>query len=741
MRSKCSARHYLLFILLGAFAVRLYRLGVASLWYDETVSLYLARQDLVELTRHTAGDIHPPLYYYILHFWGRLAGWSEFAAAFVSVFFGVLLVALAFRVAKEWFVAPVPLLAALLVAASPFNLWYSQEVRMYTLGAFLGLASVYLFARMLAGAHFTPRPLLAYTVVSALGLYTLYYFVFVLVFENLVALVWLARRSRHFADARSFDSAPHTTRGSAQADNHPFDLQLHAGAPQSLIPNLAERSGDPAPFAGQSPTPRGRFAVSLWPLSQLAIAVLYLPWAFVALHQAIDPPVPPWRSLTNPLVALGESFSVLTFGQSVDPVQVLPLLVIVAVLLAMAVMQARRFVHPRSVGISGGFLLAYTLVPIVVILLLSLWKPLYHVRYIYIYSVGFYLLLAVGMARLARVRLGRALAAGAAVLFLVGAGYSAYNFWFNPRYADDDLRGAVQRLSSLWRPGDAILIDAGYAYTAFDYYGAVPVAWQGRLTDYAPGNVVASAGMISLADSAVVLQTGSIGGAPNLGWGSPASDFYATTVEETRAALDRVFAAHPRVWLLRLYDTVVDPDGIIRDYLAQRGRIIDDQGFAGESFARVQGYLTSRAPMTALPATAIPRRILLGRRIALVGYEPGQAAARGGLPVDVNVYWEAEEPTNVDEHVFVGLYAEDGTLVASSDEVPLGNALGTSRWSKGEILREPIRLMVPPETRGGRYTLRLTMYNPLTEEPLAPDPGSGAVENHQIVLTSIEVIK
>ncbi len=85
-------------ILLAAFALRLYRLGVASLWYDETVSTFLARQDLVALTRHTAGDIHPPLYYYLLHFWGQFAGWSEFAFAFASLFFGVLLIALVYRV-------------------------------------------------------------------------------------------------------------------------------------------------------------------------------------------------------------------------------------------------------------------------------------------------------------------------------------------------------------------------------------------------------------------------------------------------------------------------------------------------------------------------------------------------------------------------------------------------------------------------------------------------------------------
>ncbi len=190
------------------------------------------------------------------------------------------------------------------------------------------------------------------------------------------------------------------------------------------------------------------------------------------------------------------------------------------------------------------------------------------------------------------------------------------------------------------------------------------------MSDYAPGNAAIAAG-------AVVLQTGSIGGAANLGWGNPESDFYATTAAETRAALDRVFAAHPRVWLLRVYDTVVDSEGVIREYLAQQGRILDDRGFAGESFPRAQVYATTRVPLTTLPATAITSHTLLGGRIVLEGFEPSRVTVHTGQPLDANVYWQAEEPTNVDAHLFVGLFSEDGTLVASSEEVPLGNALGS----------------------------------------------------------------
>src|SRR5512136_1287988 len=189
-------------IILGGFALRLYRLGAQSLWYDETVSAYLASQSIPDLIAHTAHDIHPPAYYLLLHLWTRLAGRSEFALAFFSLAFGLLLIPLCYALARRLIGRPAAVWSALLVAISPYNLWYSQEVRMYTLGAALGLASVYFFVRMFAGLHSNVdhaqqtrppilRDFIVYAFVSELGLYTLYYFAFLLVFENLLALIWL----------------------------------------------------------------------------------------------------------------------------------------------------------------------------------------------------------------------------------------------------------------------------------------------------------------------------------------------------------------------------------------------------------------------------------------------------------------------------------------------------------------------------------------------------------------------
>jgi hypothetical protein len=472
-------------------------------------------------------------------------------------------------------------------------------------------------------------------------------------------------------------------------------------------------------FARKSKSPITNYSLRLWISSQFAIFILYLPWAFIALRQAIDPPVPPWRSFTSlPQVVL-ESFSALAFGQSIDPAYASPLLLIIALLVGAVLWHDRR----------GWFWFGYTFVPLATIFLLSFWKPLYHVRYLFIYASGFYILLALALDRLRAFRRSSFILLAACIVLL--SAFSIYNFWFDSQYANDDLRGAARYIAERYRPGDAILIDAGYTYTAFVYYFDQPIAWRGRLTDYTPRD----------SRDAIVLQTGSIGGAANLGWQNPESDFYPTTAEATRAALDKVFAAHPRVWLFRLYDTVVDPDGVIRDYLAQRGKIIDDQGFAGESFARAQGYLTSRTSLSGLPANATRVQVSLGERITLLGFDPISLTIRAGDPIDVNVYWQTQEPTNIDQHLFVGLFSAEGMLVAPTNEIPLGNAWGTSRWTPGEILREPVRLMTPAYIPPGNYVLRVALFNPQTNEPLPAQPGAWVAEFDQVGLTNVRIEK
>ena len=149
-----AKRNYLalLAILLLAFAWRVFRLDSQSLWYDEAVTAQVASQGIGELTRWTADDIQPPLYYYSVAGWTRLAGQGEWALRFPSGIFGTLTVPLMWAVALRLFgrgrsgrVAA--LAAALLTALSPLYVYYAQEARMYTQLTFLGLLAGYALLR------------------------------------------------------------------------------------------------------------------------------------------------------------------------------------------------------------------------------------------------------------------------------------------------------------------------------------------------------------------------------------------------------------------------------------------------------------------------------------------------------------------------------------------------------------------------------------------------------------------
>jgi mannosyltransferase len=688
-------------ILLLAFALRLYRLGYQSIWYDEGVSIHLARESLAALTAHTAGDIHPPLYYYLLHFWIKAAGSSEFAVAFLSLTFGLLLVPLVYCIGQHLYNPMVGALAALLVAVSPYNLWYSQEVRMYTLGALLGLVSLYSLFRLLARSEGRVY-WVGYILSAALGLYTLYYFAFLLVFLNLFVLGWWL---------------------------------------------WARRQGVKA------------LVLWHWVLAQLAVFLLYLPWLPIALHQATDPPVPPWRAFIPFWQVVVESWSALALGQSVEPRAIWPVLLAIAIIYGLGVAYAGtrfktedtsqrlkpplrtvfrltrdRILHPASCILWG-----YTFVPVLAIYLVSLWTPLFHVRYVFTYSPTFYILLAAGLAWLReRWRLGLSLVLS---LIVVASAYSIYNFHFEPRYAADDHRAAVEYIADRWRPGDAILINAGYAYPTFLYYYNGPIVWRGRLVDY-EGRASGWAGpSTTLRTGPVVLQTGSIGGAANLGWGNPQSDFYPTTEGETVQALERVFARHTRLWVFRAYDTVTDPDGFIRSWLDEHGLKFDELLVRGESGIRVQGYLTHKEPACEPISLEQPLNVPLGGQVTLLGYEKELTSVAAGEPFDLTVYWQPQEQLNVDYHLFYGLFDGQGRLWAQGDETPIGPLYRPSRWVAGEVVRHPVRLKVPVGTPPGDYAFQVGMYNPRTGQWLEIEDQNLAVQGVRVGLGSVQVIR
>ncbi len=131
-------------LILVAFAVRAVSLDAQSLWRDEVDALRFATVPWSEmLSTFTRPGWNGPLYFLLLRGWVTLTGTSEYAMRFFSLAFGVLCVPLVYALGHRLFNRSVGLIAALLVASSPYLTWYGQEVKMYTLVLALALLAVY----------------------------------------------------------------------------------------------------------------------------------------------------------------------------------------------------------------------------------------------------------------------------------------------------------------------------------------------------------------------------------------------------------------------------------------------------------------------------------------------------------------------------------------------------------------------------------------------------------------------
>ena len=140
-----------LLLLLGFF-VRAISLDAQSLWRDEVDALRFATAPWPEMVRNfTRPGWNGPLYYLLLRGWIALTGTSEYAMRFFSLLFGVLCAPLTYLVGRRLFNSSAGIIAALLVTLSPYMVWYSQEVKMYTLVTALALLAIYSLRRALEG--------------------------------------------------------------------------------------------------------------------------------------------------------------------------------------------------------------------------------------------------------------------------------------------------------------------------------------------------------------------------------------------------------------------------------------------------------------------------------------------------------------------------------------------------------------------------------------------------------------
>jgi hypothetical protein len=165
----------------------------SALWLDEALTVDIARAPLHQIPALLRDDGAPPLYYYLLHFWMQIFGQGNLAVRSLSGVIGVINLPVAwitgYRIGSRWWTlesaSPEEQAArrgrgratawavTLLVATSPFVVYYDTEARMYGLVILLGTLSVLSLTSMLR------RPTLwnaaGFAVITSASLYSHYW--------------------------------------------------------------------------------------------------------------------------------------------------------------------------------------------------------------------------------------------------------------------------------------------------------------------------------------------------------------------------------------------------------------------------------------------------------------------------------------------------------------------------------------------------------------------------------------
>lgn len=172
-----------------------------SAWCDEIVSLQnLDAPSLASFLTQVRQDDPPmvPLYFSILYGWTRLFGTSLIAARALSVILGLTLTAALFAAGNALFGRRAGLFAAIASALSLLHIYYSQEVRMYSLTLLLALLAVWAHLRTVERSD--AKSITLSVILNTLLMCT-HLFAFLIVgiqFVHLAALFLLRKTDRRF---------------------------------------------------------------------------------------------------------------------------------------------------------------------------------------------------------------------------------------------------------------------------------------------------------------------------------------------------------------------------------------------------------------------------------------------------------------------------------------------------------------------------------------------------------------
>jgi uncharacterized membrane protein len=535
-------------------ALRVLYLGKNGLWLDETFSVWMANHPVGDMLHWTTTlDQHPPLYYLLLHYWMSIFGDTPYYIRLLSALFGTATIPFIYLIGKRLSGVVVGLAAAMLLALSPFNVYFAQEARMYALLMFNVAVAIFALVRLLTDARAVKpigRQLRDYPRVrrtsqpvtpNTSGEFS---------YKDLLRdqpgwRGWLYRRRRLPIKAIETDLAwlVFIVFSAATLYTHHTAVFFVLAANVFVVGLMLYRR------LRKSASPPALHAPSLgnWVKAQMAICVLWVPWLLTFIQQVgrVDRefwiPAPDGDTIGNTLRYMSNN---LVPDRTSE--------VIMWLLGALLIL---GLVYYRKKLSIFWLLAALFAVPFLGELIVSVRRPIFLDRTLIWITLPLFLLLAAGLAQL-RYRLLIILVLGVLVTNYLFADSDYYRF-----VRKEDWNTAAGYVANFAQQDDLVLFNSNFVVIPFDYYFrtyedryAIQVEKQGVPLDL-------------LADG--VLE-------PKM-------------TESDIPRLQSLLQGRDRVWLVYSHDSYTDPQGLVPQTLAAQMKLTQTRNFYG---GQVQLYET-----------------------------------------------------------------------------------------------------------------------------------------------------
>ena len=761
-------------VLLLSFALRLYRVGDSSVWWDEGMSVWHARQSLADIAQEISHNVHPPLFFWLLHGWLGGSGDSEFGLRMFSVYLGTLTVAATYLLGRTVAGKKVGLLAAFFLTLSRFHIIWSQEIRFYALAALLAVLAAWMAIRVWERGR--PIDYALYILFVTAGLYSLYLFFPVPVAIN-IAWLWVFWRSeRRWREL------------------------IRWGAAQLTI------------------------------LALLAVWMLYALSGFLTNSSATPISMADFLKIYWTVLVMGIPLRVEQYAQYTIPV----LLIFVAGLAAL-IWQARRdWRMARNITL----FLAGLLIPIAVVFYVTIPKagayaPPFSPRYLVIFTGYYSILLAWGILRLGKRRWPIALLLSLVVIVSAWTGLRSYH---QGRVLLDDFISIGATLKTHVHAEDAVVLYSDKDWPIFDYH--YPEEWYGVPNNWDVTPEVAETYLrpiweehdgLWLVTTQYAVDTDPQRNMPS--WleeeaaavteilhGDKALHFFART-QERAETIDQLtegatpqfaseIAAQPGIQLVgfdlpsRTYhsgdpvylgtywaldnddmaenselnivmrdsggnilpwssmrlelDDVPSESGLIRKETVlqipldvpsgQYSFSLIDGNDVSASFANLDIRQRNRPFLSLSDVTiATPLDMEFENGIRLLGYEVQNDALAPGDELDLILYWQTSDPVARDFKVFTHVLGDvyhaesENFLWAQQDNEPVNNKRPTTTWRDEEVIVDPYEMTLPTNTPAGVYSLEIGLYDAIGGERLLLVDESGTAVADHVILTELIV--